>query len=156
LERTDSKVEIKFSPIAYRALNARQKEAFNFQKVSAVLADYGYITIRLSSDWGGADFIAQHRDGEFLKVQLKGRLTFDKKYEGFGLHICFPERDGWFIYPHDELLQMIMTETGIAESDSWKVNGGYSFPTLSKQLRSMLKPYRLAAEKARGIESSNL
>jgi hypothetical protein len=34
--------------VAYETLNARQKENFNFQKVSAVLADYGYVTIRLS------------------------------------------------------------------------------------------------------------
>jgi hypothetical protein len=57
-----------FNRIEYESLNSRQREAFNFQKVSAVLADYGFITIRLSSDWRGADFIAQHVDGTFLKV----------------------------------------------------------------------------------------
>jgi hypothetical protein len=35
-----------------------------------VLADYGFLTMRLSDDWQGADFIAQHIDGAFLKVQL--------------------------------------------------------------------------------------
>jgi hypothetical protein len=43
-----------FKRVAYRSLNSRQKEAFNFQKVSAVLADYGFTTIRLTSDWRGA------------------------------------------------------------------------------------------------------
>ena len=52
-----------FKRIRYNSLNSRQQEAFNFQKVSAVLAEYGFVTIRLSSDWGGADFIAQHKDG---------------------------------------------------------------------------------------------
>jgi hypothetical protein len=31
--------------------------------VSAVLADYGFMTMRLRDDWQGADFIAQHVEG---------------------------------------------------------------------------------------------
>ena len=59
--------------IHYSSLNARQKENFNFQKLSSVLADFGFVTMRLTDDWGGADFIAQHIDGEtFLRVQLQG------------------------------------------------------------------------------------
>ena len=82
---------VTFEKYPYKKLNSRQQEAYNFQKVSAVLADYGFVTIRLSSDWRGADFIAQHVDGlTFLKVQLKGRLSFDKKYHGRDLYICFP------------------------------------------------------------------
>lgn len=38
-------------------------------------SDYGFITIKLSDDWQGADFIAQHMDGQgFLKFQLKAIL----------------------------------------------------------------------------------
>jgi hypothetical protein len=141
-----------FKRIAYSSLNSRQQEAFNFQKVSAVLADYGFITIRLTSDWRGADFIAQHLDGTmFLKVQLKGRCTFDKKYIGRDLHVCFPAGDAWFLYPHDELLDRVLAETGIAETDAWKTQGGYSFPRLSMKLRRLLDPHRLAAEEARGL-----
>lgn len=66
--------------ISYNDLNSRQRENYNFPKVSAILADYGFVTPHLTDDWQGADFIAQHIDGEtFLKVQLKGRLTLDKK-----------------------------------------------------------------------------
>lgn len=54
---------MKLRRISYNALNARQKENFNFQKVSAVLADYGFVTLRLCDDWQGADFLAQHIDG---------------------------------------------------------------------------------------------
>ena len=58
-----------FTRVDYKKLNARQKENYNFQKVSAFLADYGYVTLRLSDDWQGADFIAYHVNGEsFLKV----------------------------------------------------------------------------------------
>ena len=140
--------------INYSALNAKQKEAFNFQKVSAVLADYGFTTIWLSSDWCGADFIAQHLDGlTFLKVQLKGRLTFAKKYCGLGLHVCFPDGDEWYLYPHDELLQQVLAETPpiVGCTDSWKHDGIYHFPHLSDRLRVLLNPYRLEAEKASGL-----
>ena len=61
------------SRIAYHDLNARQQENYNFVKLSAVLADYGFVTMRLSADWQGADLIAQHVDGAtFLKIQLSG------------------------------------------------------------------------------------
>ena len=136
----------KFVPVQYEDLNSKQQEAFNLQKVGAVLADYGFITIPLSSDWGGADFIAQHRDGKtYLKVQLKGRLTFDKKYQGRDLHVCFREGANWFIYPHDELLDQVLGSSGIANTSSWKDSGGYSFPRLSKKLRKQLEPFRLDA-----------
>jgi hypothetical protein len=133
-----------FQRIRYSDLNSRQQEAYNFQKVSALLADYGFITIRLSSDWRGADFIAQHLDGvTFLPVQLKGRLSFDKKYQGRGLHVCFPYNGGWFMYPHDELLKKI--EPTICTTDSWCLAGNYHFPRLSKELLKTLEPYWLAA-----------
>src|SRR5258706_6333363 len=93
-----------FGKINYAELNSRQQESYNFQKVSAVLADYGYTTIRLSSDWKGADFIAQHFNATFLKVQLKGRLTFEKKYEDQDIHVCFRVGQKWYLYPHDVLL----------------------------------------------------
>ncbi|MFT4733787.1 MAG: hypothetical protein ACI9DJ_001015 [Algoriphagus sp.] len=62
--------------IEYNKLNARQKETYNFQKVSAILADYGFATIKLNDDWANADFIAQHIDGDkYLKVQLNNTLS---------------------------------------------------------------------------------
>lgn len=46
----------RFAKIKYSDLSSPQKENYNFQKISAVLADYGFATIRLSDDWNGADF----------------------------------------------------------------------------------------------------
>src|SRR5437762_2637158 len=63
---------MKLTKISYARLNARQKENYNFQKISAVLAEYGYVTFRFSDDWSGADFIAVHLSGDVLRVQLKG------------------------------------------------------------------------------------
>jgi hypothetical protein len=79
--------------IKYASLNSRQKENYNYQKLSALLADYGFVTMRLSDDWKGADMIAQHIDGEtFLKIQLKSRLTFCMKYQTGALY-CLPSRE---------------------------------------------------------------
>ena len=102
---------INFALIDYQQLNARQKENYNFLKVSAVLADYGFVTMRLSDDWQGADFIAQHVDGvKFLRVQLKGRLTFCRKYEGKNLQVAFPHKRHWYLYSHDKLLRRVQAE----------------------------------------------
>ena len=146
-------MKLRFTKISYDGLNSRQQEGFNFQKVSAVLADYGFTTIRLTSDWNSADFIAQHSDGvTFLKIQLKGRCAFSKDYRGKDLHICFPDGAQWYLYPHDEVLKQV--ERDIANTVSWKDRGGYSYPKLSKKLRQVLQPYRLIAEEARGVPSA--
>ena len=91
--------------VRYEDLNARQKENYNFAKISARLADYGLNCLRLSDDWQGADLIACHIDNErYLKVQLKRRLTLDKKYIGKDIHIAFLLSDKCYLYPHDKLL----------------------------------------------------
>jgi hypothetical protein len=71
---------MKLKLVRYSKLNSRQKESYNFQKVSALLADFGFTTLHLSDDWKGADFIAKHVSGATLFVQLKSRLTINKKY----------------------------------------------------------------------------
>lgn len=79
--------------IDYAALNDRQKENYNFQKIAAILADYGFNCIRLSDDYMGADFLALHIDGTtVLKVQLKGRLNLENKYIGKELFVAFLEK----------------------------------------------------------------
>ena len=113
----------------YSDLNSRQRENYNFQKLSAVLADYGFATLRLSDDWSYADFLAQHVDGgTILRIQLKGRLLFDKKYMGKELVIAFPDGDHWYLCPHDEVLDLVLTETGtMTGTKSWDEHGQYSF-----------------------------
>ncbi|MCC7014021.1 MAG: hypothetical protein IT454_15800 [Planctomycetes bacterium] len=94
---------MKLKKVPCERFNSRPKENFNFQKVSAILADYGFVTFRLSDDWCGADFIALHIYGDVLRVQLKSRLTFPKKYEGNGLHVAFGSKSSWYLYPNDAL-----------------------------------------------------
>ena len=96
---------VTFQRVKYADINSRQKEIFNFQKVSALLADFGFATYRLTDDWNGADFLAVHFDGSaFLRVQLKGRLTFEKKYQDKDLWVCFRHGGLVYLYPHDVLL----------------------------------------------------
>jgi hypothetical protein len=132
--------------IKYENLNAKQKESYNFQKISAVFAEYGYVTIKLDDDWEGADFIAMrtHRGkSSFIKVQLKGRLTIDKKYMDKELFIAFSSDDNshWYLVPHDEILEFItINKPNVIKSDSWKA-GAYSFPKLDKVLLKELEQY---------------
>lgn len=135
---------MKFNRIKYSDLNSRQQENYNFQKVSSVLADYGFVTIKLSSDWNGADFIAQHNDGETFMVQLKGRLTFGEKYRNKNLWIAF--RDGesdWYIYDHDDLFKELFESASYMNTESWKVHQGYDFPRLSAKHRKLLERFRI-------------
>ncbi|WP_340106364.1 hypothetical protein [Rhodohalobacter sp. 8-1] len=134
------------SEIKYSDLNSKRNENYNYQKISAVLADYGFVTHRLTDDWQWADFIAQHVDGIiFLKVQLKGRLTFDKKYLEKDIYIAFRSSRGiWFLYDHDELFNIIFSEMeNIQESKFRKDNGLYSFPGLGSKYRQFLLPYQI-------------
>ncbi len=129
--------------VPYKSLNARQKENYNFQKVSAILADYGYCTLRLSDDWNGADFIAVHVNNEnSLNVQLKSRLTFGKKYSGHNIWVCFPHKNDWYLYPHNQLLEKLKNKMNFHNTKSWK-KGLFSWNTLSKDLLILLSEYKL-------------
>ncbi len=135
---------IGFEKIKYSELNARQKENFNFQKVAAKLADYGFNCLRLTDDWQGADFIACHIQGnDFLKVQLKGRFTINSKYRGKEIYIAFLDGDDCYFFPHDEVLANVLEKGIINNSESWKVKGGYSWPNLSGWAKDMLGKYQV-------------
>lgn len=110
---------INFERVEYTQLNSRQKENYNFHKLAAKLADYGFTSIRLSDDWQGADFIAVHIDGlTTLNVQLKSRLSFSKIYIGKNLYIGFPSQGHWYLYPHDELLEHFLRTSNIENTSS--------------------------------------
>jgi hypothetical protein len=137
---------MKLKKILYHDLNSRQKETYNFQKISSILADYGFATIKLNDDWQSADFIAQHIDGEtFLKIQLKGRLTFSKKYFGKKIYICFPYLGHWYLFNHDDLLILFLEKfkNNFAKSQSWLNEGGYSWGVLSKEILEILSDFEL-------------
>lgn len=139
------KARRKFKRIAYVGLNARQQENYNFQKVSGRLADYGFNCLRLSDDWQGADFIACHIDGEmFLKVQLKSRLAFDKKYIGKDIYIAFLYGEDCFVYPHDAVLDEVIGHGFLQESSAlWSTKGTRSWPQPPAWAFELLAEFRV-------------
>jgi hypothetical protein len=78
-----------------------------------------------------------------MKVQLKSRLAFGKKYKDKELYVAFSHDNDWYLYPHDELLERVLQEKRIGGTISWEERGGYSFPTLTRQMRLLLEPYRI-------------
>lgn len=130
---------MKLTKINYTDLNSKAKEMYNFHKVSAKLADYGYTCMWLNNDWQGADFIAVHIDGiTDIKVQLKGRLSFAKKYISKEIYICFIDIDGEiYLYPHDEILRQVEHRISIDTTEAW------SSPKLTNENRLLLSQYKL-------------
>ncbi len=148
---------MKFEAVEYINLNSRQQESYNFQKVAAKLADYGFNCVRLSDDWQGADFIAIHINGEtFLKVQLKSRLTIDKKYCGKDIYVAFRYFDDWYVYPHDQVQDALIKSGHMINSETWKTHNSYSWPHISKSILEILAPFKVASENMRDGSNAKL
>ena len=131
---------------SYQELDKKQREQFNLQRLEGILADYGYQCIRLSTDWNGADFLAQSFfDQSTLLVQLKAVLTISTKYIGKDIYMAFPlaESNDWILIPHDTLLEKVkLFCPSYLETKSWS-RGGYSTAKPPKKLISALQEYRL-------------
>lgn len=133
-----------FQKIEYCDLSAKQKELYNFQKIAATLADFGYNCIKLADDWQGADFLAYHKDSTTtLKVQLKSRITIDKKYSDKNIWMAFPHKHYWYLVEHNRLVEKIGTSTDWLNSLSWKDGGGYSSTSINSALFETLKEDKL-------------
>jgi len=138
--------------IDYNKLNPKQQESYNLQRISSIFAEYGYLVIKLSDDWNDADFIAlEFGKDNYLKVQLKGRFGFFKKYLGKNLSICFCDQysNSWYLYPHDELCEIIMKKHG--DTVSWKDKGEFHFPTISEDDKEILRKYKITEETQKEI-----
>lgn len=134
---------MKLQKVKYEELTAKQKEIFNFQKVAAQLADYGFNCIKLDDDWQGADFLAYQKDGDqTLKVQLKSRLSIYRKYQGKDLWMCFPLRESWYLIPHDRLVEIVGERTGWLDTSSWQ-SSGYSSANPSRRLIDAIADFEL-------------
>lgn len=138
-----------FKHITYSALNSPQQETYNFHKIAARLADYGFNCIPLNDDWLGADFLASHIDGKtFLKVQQKGRFEVNKKYQDKDLHIAFRHGDDVYVYPHDLMMSKLvawgMAKGRLVATVSW-LKGGFSWRKPTGEHLEFLEPYKLAA-----------
>jgi hypothetical protein len=134
----------RFESIRYDSLNARQKELFNFQKLAATLADYGFNCIKLADDWQGADLLAYHLNGtDTLKIQLKSRINIQKKYIGKDIWIAFPYKGFWYLVKHDELVIKVEKYTDWQDSESWQKMNGYSSRSINTELLNSLVENKL-------------
>jgi hypothetical protein len=107
--------------VRHHALKAKQKELFNFQKIAATLADYGFNCIKLADDWQAADFLAYHFNGNVtLKVQLKQRVAKTKKYIGKDIWMACPHKGCWYLIEHDRLFAKVGECTKWLNAPSWK------------------------------------
>jgi hypothetical protein len=135
-------LEEKFAKVSYEKLNSKQQESFNYQKVSAKMADYGFVTILLNDDWNGADFIALHANKKsIIKVQLKGRLSFNRNYIGKDLYIAFQDKNVWYLYPHDYILEEFKKRSKPDIDRTWIEKGTYSQKNLSGWVKEMLSEF---------------
>lgn len=135
---------MKLIKVNYPDLNGKQKEIFNFQKVAAELADFGFNCIKLADDWQGADFLAYHKDGgDTLKVQLKARLTINRKYIDKDIFMTFPVKNNWYLINHEELIKVIGENTSWLDTESWQTKGLYSSASPSKMLMEALRHAKL-------------
>jgi len=132
---------MKLEKINYSELNKKAQEIYNFHKTASILADYGYNCIWLTNDWNGADFIAVHIDGiSDFKVQLKGGISFAKKYQNKDLYIGFIEQGDLYLYPHDEILRQVES---VISDKRWLENGTYFQTKITKRFREILEPYKI-------------
>ena len=132
---------IKLTKIEYRTLNSKAQETYNFHKMAAILADYGYNCLWLNDDWNGADCIAVHIDGiSDFKIQLKGSISFARKYWAKNIYIAFFEQGDLYIYPQDYILAQV--ENNIADK-TWLEKGTYFQTKITKKFREILEPYKV-------------
>jgi hypothetical protein len=134
-----------FNKIKYKELTATQKGNYNFQKISAVLADFGYSTVKLNLDLGSADFLAYHIDGEsILNCQLKGRLSLNRKYLGKDIHIAFYKNNECYVYPHDEFYHEVRSLGLLKESKVWEESGRWSWLQIPLKLEDFIRACNLS------------
>lgn len=130
--------EIELKRVVYKSLNAKQKENYNYHKVAAALAEYGYDSMRLNNDWEGADFIAVKGD-YMIKVQLKGRFTINHNYRDKDIYVAFIENDVIKIYKHDDAYQYVKKHTKLTKSWNMEKGGGHSWGKTPEYFHRLIK-----------------
>jgi hypothetical protein len=137
----------------YALLNARQREVYNFHAIAALLARYGFATYPIRDDWNGGDMIARHMtesNRPIMTIQIKGRVTFDRKYIGKQLWIGFPLGADAIVYPHDEVLTeytrvRAARNQALENSKAWSEDGTVHWAKPTEELMTLLERYRLSA-----------
>ena len=144
-----SKFPVAFAKVDYRSLNAKEKEVYNFHHIGALLAKHGFASYPIRDDWSGGDMFARHMvTRKSLTIQIKGRLTFARKYLGKEIHIGFPKQDAAFVYPHDEILSKYLKlrkkkGNPLEDNEAWSVGGQVHWGRPTGDLLELLRGYEL-------------
>ena len=130
-----------------KVLTANEMEAANRAEATALLIRVGYRVYRPEADCYGEDMILRAPNGDLRAVQLKSRMTVNRKKYG-GLWMLFPSakftadaRRDWFLVPHDVLYELIEQKHGHAP----KFNGEWSCQTVPKEDRKLLAGFVVAS-----------
>jgi hypothetical protein len=103
-----------------------EQEAANRAEAMVLLIRAGYRVYRPEADAYGEDLILRTPTGKLRAVQLKGRMTVNRrKYGQKSLWMLFPSttfrsdvRREWFLVPHDQLYEMLRKKHGKAPAFS--------------------------------------
>ncbi|MEM6423393.1 MAG: hypothetical protein AAF698_12425 [Pseudomonadota bacterium] len=121
---------------------AQRREVVNRNTLVNRLLGDGYNAFLPVFD-AGIDLIAHREtDQKLFLVQLKSRWTIGAKYVGRNIHIAFPDREDWFMAPHDEMVR-IAEQIGYTQSASWRQRRFYHQHPMVVKLRAAMLPYRL-------------
>jgi len=133
--------------VQYDFLSPKEQESFNTVHLMTTMAKWGYLeSTRINGDKHGADLLFYRaKDSDVKKIQLKGRPTFDKKYQGKNLYIAFQEKKSgdWYVYPHDDIIKKAQYISSWALSKSWQEMGAYSWNTLPLWLSEILEEWKI-------------
>src|SRR5262249_6271052 len=98
---------------------ANEIEAANRAEATALLIRAGYRVYRPEADCYGEDLVLRTPGGKLLAVQLKSRMTVNRKYWRKSLWMLFPKtkfkdgvRRGWFLVRHDSLYDLVKKNHG--------------------------------------------
>ncbi len=116
----------------------------NCQKISAVLADYGFNCIRSADNRNSTDLLVLHMpSGNMLPSLLKSRLTLAGKYGGKGLWMAFPFSEDRYLPGHDRLRDIVGERTPALENKSWQQDVLLSSSAPTTDLLEGIEPYRI-------------
>ncbi|MCH7935672.1 MAG: hypothetical protein IH994_01105 [Proteobacteria bacterium] len=120
-------------------------EARNRARLDDLMLGKGFVPYHPSLDTG-VDVIYYREDGDkILKVQLKSRVTIDKKYIGRGIVVAFPTDTDWCIYDHDALVNHAVGDHIKPSTLSWSIKGSWTWSTTPAWMHQYFEANNLAS-----------
>ena len=89
----------------------------------------------------------QEETDQLVEVQVKTRVSIERRYVGKSMHMCFPiakdDEERWYLIPHDKLVKIVGTQTNWLNTRSWTTDGAYHSQSPSRQLMEGLADFEL-------------